>query len=246
MRHVVLTRSAYGPAWNRAANLRRLRLTEAVTARLMRQQYDARPWTWIVLLDERDPFLRGRMDVFEASAPQFVPLIWTPPDDPNLRRRVRVMRSAAADYRAPWRSAIGPADEFTLMTRLDDDDGLTPDALRRYQQAACGLTERTVLMLPRGVRVWANRYSPVRHDRNAMHTLVTPPGDEMTVYDYGHTRVRAIAPVVDVDQRPGWLWVRHRDTISGWHQADRPLTREIRRLFPVDWSALRDAWRVAA
>ncbi len=57
LRHFVLTRSAYGPAWSIEANRRRLAVTKAVTARLMAAQ-TTRVWTWVVLLDRRDPLFR--------------------------------------------------------------------------------------------------------------------------------------------------------------------------------------------
>src|SRR5688572_33177200 len=68
VRHYVLTRSAYGPAWDREANARRLEITRAVTARLMAHQ-TAKAWTWVVLLDERDPFAAERLALYRASAP---------------------------------------------------------------------------------------------------------------------------------------------------------------------------------
>lgn len=75
-----------------------------------------------------------------------------------------------------------------------------------------------------------------------MHTLVTPKGDEMCVYDYGHMKVRQTVRTVMVDQVPAWLWVRHRDTISGHRKADRTISPFIRKMFPVDWRALEAAW----
>ena len=244
----MLTRSAYGPAWDRAANRRRLEVTRAVTARLMAHQRAA-SWTWVVLLDVRDPFLAERQALYAASAPAFIPIAWRPPGDtdvvPVVPTSVARSRRAAADYRAPWRAATGLADDQVLMTRLDDDDGLAPDALARYQAAARRTNERTVLMLPMGVRVWAGRFTEVRHERNAMHTLVTPPGDDLCVYDYGHTQPGAAARVVMVDERWGWLWVRHRDTISGRHNAAAPITPAIQAAFPIDWRGLEAAWRAS-
>lgn len=198
-------------------------------------QQTAETWTWVVSLDERDPFLSERLQLFTSSAPAFIPILrQSGPDDPSQR--------AAADYKAPWRAHLGPADDQVLMTRLDDDDGFAPTALLRYQVAARKDHRRMVLMFPVGVRVWADRYSLVKHDRNAMHTLVTPPGDELCVYDYGHTRVRQMVRVVTVDRTPSWLWVRHRDTISDWRRAQRPVDASVRRMFPADWAALRRAW----
>jgi len=175
------------------------------------------------------------MALYRASAPAFIPILRTSGiDDPSRR--------AAADYKAPWRAQVGPADDQILMTRLDDDDGFATTALLRYQLAARKDHRRMVLMFPMGVRVWAGRYSLVRHDKNAMHTLVTPPGDELCVYDYGHTKVRQTVRIQTVDRQPSWLWVRHRDSISGLRQANRPIAPFIRELFPVDWRALEQAW----
>ena len=249
MTHFVLTRSAYGPAWDLAANRRRLDVTRAVTAPLMAAQ-TTQDWTWVVLLDCDDPLLDERMAVFAGAAPSFVPLMWTPPDRPrgapwgrNQGPGTFVQRIAAAAYRAPWREAMGSPEGRVLMTRLDDDDGLAVDALERYQQAVGKVRmRRTILMLPSGVRVWRRRYSEVEHHRNAMHTLITPPGDHSTVYDYGHASCHRAAPVVEVDHDWGWLWVRHRDTISGWKRADAPITEAVQSAFPIDWPALRASW----
>lgn len=198
-------------------------------------QQTAKRWTWVVLLDERDPLLEERMALYRASAPAFIPLLRSSgADDPSVR--------AAADYRAPWRAQLGPANEQILMTRLDDDDGLAPTALLRYQIAARRDHRRVALMFPRGIRVWNGRFSLVNHDKNAMHTLVTPPGDELCVYDYGHTKVRKTVPTRTVDTIPGWLWVRHRDTLSGWKQGDRVISPLVRKMFPIDWAALEAAW----
>lgn len=237
MRHYVLTRSAYGPAWDLAANRRRLEISRAVTARLLACQ-TARNWTWIVLLDERDPLLSERLALYRASAPALVPILRQSGEDDPSRR-------AAADYRAPWRAATGPADDMVLMTRVDDDDGFAPDALARYQKAARPLRRRTALMLELGARVWAGRYTLIRHPRNAMHTLVTPPGDELCVYDYSHIVVHRRVKVISVDPRLGWLWVRHQDTISGHHEGRRPISPFIRQTFPIDWPALEAAWRAS-
>jgi Putative rhamnosyl transferase len=240
VKHFVLTRSSFGPAWDLAANRRRFLVTRAVTAPLMaRQRVD---WTWIVLLDERDPFLKDRLRLYRDSTPAFLPLVCRPPDELDHVRR------AAADYHAPWRSLIS-SDDTVLMTRLDDDDGFAVDALARYQAAAQDLTKRTALVLPVGVWAYKRLSLLVRHDANAMHTLVTPPGDEMCVYDYGHTRVRATVPTIAVDERPGWIWVRHQDTISARGIPERRLIKPrqnvavpMQRIFPIERRLLGAGW----
>jgi hypothetical protein len=246
VRHYVLTRSAYGPEWDIDANRRRLDITRAVTARLMAAQTD-REWTWIVLVDSRDPLLAERRAVYELAAPRCIVLPWVPAVDPQPAAWDRhgaetntIQRIAADAYRAPWALAVGPRDDVLLQTRLDDDDGLAVDALERISRHAT--RDRAILMHPAGVRVWHGRYSDVRHERNAMHTLVTPPGDPLGVYEYGHMKVSTVAPVVTVDTQWAWLWVRHSDTISGWKKADHPITPAVRDAFPVDWAALGRAW----
>ncbi len=244
MRHYVLTRSVYGPGWTSEANARRLEITRAVTARLMALL--AVDWTWIVALHPDDPLLTARMAVFRDAAPAFIPLMWTPdalervPWDRKPEADVTVTQLVAgAAYRAPWRSVMEPGD--TIQTRLDDDDGLAPDALRRYQRAAAGLTRRTVLLFPYGLRVYGSRYQAVPHRTNAMQSLVTFGDDLLCVYDYGHTRCREVAPVRIVDRQLGWLWVRHQDTISGWRGTRSRLTAGIRELFPIDWPLVEAA-----
>lgn len=244
VRHFVLTRSAYGPEWAAEANRRRLAITAACTSRLMAAQTTT-AWTWLVLLDHRDPLLPERLAVFEAGAPgRVVPILWEPTDvaaapwDKHGARTTHAQRVAATAYRAPWAQAIGDRRQPLLQTRLDDDDGLAPTTLARVQRAALRMTARTVLMHPIGYRTWQGRATAVRHPENAMHTLFTPAGDTLGVYDYGHRLVARVAPVRTVDMAPAWLWVRHPDTISGHRQADHPITLVVRRLFPVDWAAL--------
>lgn len=244
-RQYVMTRSSYGPEWTLAQNRSRLAITRAVTARLLARQRDAADWTWIVLMDGRDPLITERMAVFADAAPRFEPIIWTPgedaegaPWDKHRDGATRSQRVAATAYKHPAWLQLTPRDEPALQTRLDDDDGLAVDYLARVRDASRRLTARTALMLPVGYRVWDGRQTSVRHDTNAMHTLFTPAGDETTVYSYGHRLVGRGQPVVTVDERPAWLWVRHENTISGWRRADYPITRAVKRLFPIDWRAL--------
>lgn len=239
MKLYVLTRSAYGPAWTPEANRRRLEVTAAVTARLMARQADV-DWTWLVLVDTRDPLREQREAVFRAAAPRCVAIPWTPPATPKqapwdrrAAQKVLVDAIAYEAYRAPWPVEH---DDVTVQVRLDDDDGLAPRVLARYRANA--RARREILMFPRGLRVYKGRYSVVRHERNAMHALVTPPGDTLCVYDYGHVKCDRVAPVRMLGPELGWLWVRHRDTISGWRKAEQPLTAAIRRTFPIDWRVI--------
>lgn len=262
MTHYVLTRSAYGPEWSQEANARRLAITRAVTVRLMAAQ-TTKDWAWVVAVHPDDPLLRERLDAFGTAGVPVHPIRWQPanlapaPWDSNGPRTTTVQQAAATAYKAPWRSVMEPGP--TLQTRIDDDDGFAIDGLERYQRAAKGLTSRRVLMLPEGYRTFAGKYVRVYQANNAMHSLFTPAGDDLCVYDYGHMQTysgghqdlgpaqrprrlgpnpKAPAPIIFVDTEPAWLWVRHRDTISGHQKAWMPITPGLRRLFPIDWSAL--------
>jgi hypothetical protein len=270
MNHFVLTRSAYGPEWTPEANARRLALTNAVTIPLMAQQ-STRDWTWLVLLDPRDALLEERLWAYrnvQQTGIAVIPLLWWPEDvapapwDRNAARTTRVQQVAATGYMAPWREEI-PTESRALMTRIDDDDGFALDALERFQRAAADVPDdaRRILVLPQGFRVSNGRYVRVVHPANAMHSLVTPAGDELCIYDYGHTQIArggyvdlrrrevfdsgriapsedAPAPVTFVDDAAGWLWVRHGDTISRDVPAPMPISRGLREMFPIDWSVL--------
>lgn len=224
MRHVVLTRSAYGPSWDLEANRRRLAMTQAVTIPSLASQDAA--FRWIVLLHPSDPLLPERMAAYGSIGADFLFH-----DATGTSAEV-----AASAYRAAWTEAIGPRNDTVAMTRLDDDDGFAPWALGKIQASASKASKRVALMLPLGVRVWDGGYTLVRHDSNAMQTLVTPPGDTMTVYDYLHRFVRRFVPVRIIDDRPAWVWSRHPDTISGWRMAGHALTPEIQAMFAIDWS----------
>jgi hypothetical protein len=226
-KHYVITRSYYGPEWDAEANLRRLRITQALAPMMRRQA----PHTWLGLLDNRDPYLQERMAIFDQV------VIWEPKEPVSTRK-------AAADHLPDW-DYLGTPTEPTLQTRLDDDDTLASDGLARVQAAARALPHqiRTILVLPVGIRVWAGTYSEEFATTNAMQTLYTMPGDPLTVYDYGHHEARSIAPVVLVDKEPGWLYVRHRDSISGENMNPGiPIDRHIRSLFPIDWHTLESSW----
>lgn len=225
MRHYLLTRSAYGPAWDLAANRRRLALTRGITVRSIEAQ-TTHDFVWYVLLDPRDELLEERKAAYPGAWFLYAALDGGASD------------AAFAGYKVNWAQMVGSREDKIAMTRLDDDDALAPWAMARIRTAAEKANQRTALLLPHGIRVWQGSFTVVRHASNAMQTLVTPPGDAMTVYDYPHRKVRHWAAVQNIDNRIGWLWSRHDDSISGWRFSDLPLTDYFRAMFPVDWDLL--------
>lgn len=232
MRHFVLTRAAYGSAWSTEENERRLELMCAVTLPTLVAQTERR-WEWVLLLDLADPLMDARAAAAEKVGVPVRFLHWDSSGETEKPRS----RSAAHAYRASWRAALGPGEGPTLTTRLDDDDGLAPDALKRVRAAAEAYADPdpVVLELPVGYRVSEGCAELTRRERNAWITYRAPAGDSTLVYDFNHRRHEL--PVLHVDQEPGWLWLRHQDTLSGHKgRPANPIDERLRDLFPIDWA----------
>lgn len=234
MRHLVLTRSVYGPGWTHAENQRRLNLTARVTVPSLRAQ-TCRDFEWIVLLDRDDPLQHTRKATMRQLGAPVRFIYFTSAAHPDAERA----RIAALGYKAGWGRAVGQGEGVTLTTRLDDDDGFAADALERIQAAAePDHDERVVLMLPEGHRYHEGKVEPVTHERNAWATLQAPAGDGAVIYSFNHKRIADHVPVHMVDRQPAWLWMRHPDTLSNHRRASEDLTSEVRSLYPIKWEEL--------
>jgi hypothetical protein len=209
LNHYVLTTAYRGPDYPLDANRRRIDLLRGITARSLAAQGTA--WTWIVYVNPDDPLLDERMDAFHSAGAPVIPIQADPQD--------------VIDWSGP-----------VLTTRIDDDDAFTPDAFRRLCRAATG-TETRVLMFPFGYRTYQGHFDAIHHTKNAWSSVYTT-SERVHAKSVQHQRIRQLAPVTEVDDRPAWLWVRHPDTNSGFHRAKRPLRGPIRRLFPIDWSLI--------
>lgn len=235
MDHILLTRAVYSPArWPLEANQRRLRVFAGITVRSLAAQLERR-WRWLLAIDPEDQLLAERL---EAARGAGVPVEAIPVEGAAGPRSA----VAVAAYRASWADHL-EVSEPRITTRLDDDDGFTPDAFGRIRGWAeahmGGRQELHSGQLPVGFRVWGGRYTRVRHESNAMASLYSPAGDPSTVYRFMHREVRAsVERVWFIDDRPAWLWVRHEDTLSGWRAATRVIGPQLRRMFPVTWELL--------
>jgi hypothetical protein len=210
VRHYVLTTAYRGPDYPLDANRRRIDLLRGITARSLAAQ--GTDWTWIVYVNPADPLLDERMDAFRSAGAPVIPIQGGPEN--------------VIDWAGP-----------VLTTRIDDDDAFAPDAFHRLHHVAASLTETRVLMFPFGYRTYQGRYDSIRHRKNAWSSVYAT-GEQVHAKSVQHQRIRQLAPVIEVDTRPAWLWVRHPDTNSGFHRASRPLNATVRRLFPIDWSLI--------
>lgn len=211
MRHYVLTVARRGPEYPLDASRRRIDLLRRVTARSLAAQ--GTDWTWIVYLHPEDPLREERLDAFRSAGAPVVAVDTDP--EPVI----------------DWGEAV-------LTTRIDDDDAFAYGAFHRLRLVAERLRHRSVLMFPHGHRVWNGKVDVIRHGRNAWSSVFAPRGDRTHVRMVQHQRIAQLAPIRGIDRMPGWLWVRHQDTNSGFHRASQPLTHDIRSLYPIDWGAL--------
>ena len=221
----MVTRAVYDPKlWPTDANQRRLSITNAVTVRSLASQ-TRRDFEWWVAVHPDDQILEARQEVFSRAG---VPVVWRPVR-PNHHNR---SKQAMIAYHA-----LGPFQGPTLSTRLDDDDAFAADVFARLREVVAESDPETAFLFPTGHRVWGGRYTDVRYESNAMSSLWSPRGRSVVSYLHRQVRTR-VRQFRFVDEAPAWLWVRHPDTLSTWKVAYHPLTDEIRRLYPVDWTVL--------
>ena len=221
MRHLVLTRSAYGPSYPLDANRRRLALTLAVTVPCMREQID-RAWTWVVLLDPDDPLRAEREAAFSSAGPtEFL--------------HDRIDPAGRQDGTALGRWSL-PRSGPLLSTRLDDDDAIAPwflDTVARVRPI-----QRRLIAMPYGWWWAAGHVRPLRYQRNMFLSLYSPDGSRH-VMETAHNRASSLGQTQDAgDKRRSWMWVRHRDARGGMLRAHRRPPPEMRATFPIDWTAL--------
>lgn len=219
MRHFVLTRSAYGPAYDLEANRRRLAITLAVTVPAMAAQWD-RAWTWCVLLDPDDPLRAEREAAFSSAGST---LFLDGRLDPSTRQ----------DDTALGAWALPPGARLT--TRLDDDDAIAPwflDAMARTLPP-----RQSILAMPRGWWYARGRVRPLHYVKNMFLSLWSPDGAHH-IMETAHTSATRLGPTVVLEDRPSWLWVRHADARGGLLQARKRPGPEVRATFPIDWAAL--------
>lgn len=236
-RHYVLTRSAFAPDVDITLNERRLQLLREITARSLASQMA--DFTWIVALHPADPLRAAREAVVRELDGVVIDCATRPVSVPwSNRVGTYVQQLAASAYFADWRSAMEPGPR--LQMRLDDDDAITPDYLGHIQAASRRCRQRQIFVAASGIRTDGRTWAPCRDATRLMQTLFTPAGDELCVYDFGHRRAAAVAPVVRVSVDIGWLYLRHADAISDDADASFriPLSDRIRNRFAINWGAL--------
>ena len=227
MKHLVITLSMYGPEVDLAWNAGRIDLVAANSAPSMAAQ-TTRDFEWMVCVHPDDPMLAQRMAAFSKGA--VCRFVYFNPSADKRTDPVEGRVNARADDALVenWRQVsyrvdqlilpvIRELDQPLLLTRFDDDDAFTTDALARIQAVAQPEPEPVLWMQPQGFVVWATppvEIQPFRHPANGFSSIQAPPGSRIHPFTYGHNRVVDHLPMRVVDEKPAWLMFRHEDNMS--------------------------------
>ncbi|SOC57822.1 glycosyltransferase [Ornithinimicrobium cerasi] len=187
----------------------------------VRSQEGARPFEWLVLLDDRctDTF---RADVEELGRGAFTPL-WSHAPFRRNTFAEPVARRCAAPY--------------LISTRIDSDDAMAVDLMAAVQAQFAG-QERMFVNFPRGVQV--DRSGAVyRADilSSPFLSLIERRREgeaPLTVYAAKHARARGVAPLREVRAPVMWAQVLHGTNLSNIANGVRVHPRVVGERFRID------------
>ncbi len=234
MKHLLFTASVYPPEMSLDDNDHRLAATRRFAIPSMRDQYVDQ---WVVALHPDDPKLAKRRDAFVRSGLHMKFIYLDPLAPPAWRSEasqvlnVPGFREASTNpgyITESWIdtfSRLGTLfdsqipDGPVLLTRLDDDDGYTSDAMERIQEAATRPdTEGSALIFPEGFIRWEDGLTTtMRHETNWFVTHYRGPERWSTQehpYSVSHNDIHNYMPVHLIDDDPGWLWYRHNMNVT--------------------------------
>ncbi|WP_260926817.1 putative rhamnosyl transferase [Novosphingobium sp. 9] len=207
MRHIILTRfniaspgreSAIrnSPGWL----ARRFELFERYCLPSVADQTD-RQFDWLIYFDENTPQeFRDRI----ARAQEVMP--FSP-------RFVGVSREgiAARDVSA----MVGTEEDIVLTTRLDNDDGIARDFVRRIQAAAHEHAPGTVLNFPHGVAMRDGRLFTATDRSNPFTSLIENGAAPIkTIWSAQHHELATKWNLTQVESPPMWLQVVHGENVT--------------------------------
>ena len=258
MIHSLLTIAVYLPETPIEVNRRRLEMTRSVTATSIRSQTH-RDFTWVVAVHPDDPLLDDRRDVFSNAGVEARFEFYSPdlPIDDRAESAIAITPEARARVlnTSPvvdsWVEVLHRARALfpletngpRLLTRIDDDDSFTSDAMRRVWEAAnVAGPGRRAWVFPEGFQIWGREWwRPYRHESNMFVSYQLDGVEESAPHPHAisHNRLRDYFDDVRfVDDSPAWAWFRHDLNISKLrnYKDRRPIDDPFRKRIPIDWS----------
>lgn len=264
MIHQLLTIAVYPPELSADVNAQRLAITAATSVPSVAAQ-TARVDEWVVAVHPEDPRRAERLEVFAGGGVPVTVAEYSaalPVSEvaesvaPAARRRV-LSDSPAVD---PWLEVFYRAGALfepylpggdVLVTRLDDDDAFTRDAIGRVRTAAESAGPgRRGWVFPEGYQLsdGGGSWRAYRHESNQFVTHQLRGGDRRDRHPFAinHNRLRDhFEDVRFVDGWPAWGWFRHGLNVSRIRDYSdwSPTTGGIRGAFGVEWDDLREVTR---
>jgi hypothetical protein len=187
-------------------------------------------------------WLAERFDLFERyclpsvlaqTSQDFIWLIYfnaaTPPEFVERARRacagrdnIRLMFCDVYDHallERDLRAELTPEPEWLLTTRLDNDDGLRCDFIKRVHENL-RFSGAEALNFTNGIIYAAGKTYLHRDESNAFLSLLEPFEGFKTVLFVRHPDMARLAPVRQIAGEPAWLQVIHdsniRNRVRGW------------------------------
>jgi hypothetical protein len=137
------------------------------------------------------------------------------------------------------REQIPSGARHVITSRLDNDDGLATDYVRRVHEAFRPVSCKEYLNLTEGFLLSAGKVYRHRDPHNAFVSLVEPVDGEIEgVWTYPHPEIGRHAPVRQIGGGPGWLQVVHGANVSNKVRGWRVPPSAIGDNFILDRSAL--------
>lgn len=146
-------------------------------------------------------------------------------DDPLFRQRYALFLSIGVHVSTTRTNR-------RIQTRMDDDDAIARDFIERVQNC-CRSSSAEWFSFPNGATVDNGKWGPRQQIDNQFVTRVS----DQSIYAVNHKHVTGHNII---DDRPAWLWVRHKHAKSPTRtKTTRPLT-ELTQWFGISPANLKD------
>lgn len=181
---------------------------------------DCRNFKWIIFFDENTP------DAFKARISNI--------QDPRVES-LYVGWLSGDLVRLTIRDRIPPDATHVITSRLDNDDAIAPNYIRRLQDNVYETDKCVYLNIPDGYILYGDKLYRRRDYHNAFVSLVEAvqsSGDLQGVWTVQHTEINRHAPVRQVGGEPGWLQVIHDANISNKVRGWRATRKDAEVEFP--------------
>jgi len=130
------------------------------------------------------------------------------------------------------RDQLIPEPEWLLTTRLDNDDGLARDFVKRLHETL-SFSGTEAINFANGVVYAGHKTYLHRHESNAFLSFLEPFNGFKTVLLVQHLEMPRIASVRQIAGDPAWLQVVHQSNISNRVRGRRVLARNVLEGFAI-------------